>query len=206
MKASIETTKTTALLIEEHLPVADVQLAEHLIVDASPERTFAAVRDLDFLRIHTPLLDAAMWVRGLPERLKGDEPEIASMRLADGLDSGNAGLPGWLLLGETPGHEIALGAVGRFWQPAIEWRDVARDDFAAFAEPGWGKIACGFSVRPYGATRSLLTYDCRVAVTDDDARRRFGRYWRLIRPFVGHIFRATLVTIAADAETVDVRG
>lgn len=32
------------------------------------------------------------------------------------------------------------------------------------------------------------------------------RYWWLIRPFVGHILRATLRTIAADAqrsETID---
>jgi hypothetical protein len=41
-------------------------------------------------------------------------------------------------------------AVGKFWQPVIEWRDVPRAEFNGFAEPGWGKIAANFSVLPYG--------------------------------------------------------
>jgi hypothetical protein len=46
----------------------------------------------------------------------------------------------------------------------------------------------------------LLTYECRTTTTDADARRRFLRYWRLVRPFVGHIFRATVRTIGEHAE------
>lgn len=53
---------------------------------------------------------------------------------------------------------------------------------------------------PYGGERTLLTYACRVAMTDADSRRLFARYWMLVRPFVSHIFRATLATIASDAE------
>ena len=33
-------------------------------------------------------------------------------------------------------------------------------DFAAFMEPGRGKIACSYSVRPYGDRRTLFTYEC----------------------------------------------
>ena len=112
-------------------------------------------------------------------------------------------IPGWLVIGEHPGHEIAFGAVGRFWQPNIEWRDVAPGDFAAFSEPGWGKIAANFAVTSYGEHATLLTYECRTVTTDDESRRRFLRYWSLIRPFVGHIFRATLRTLRTirdDAE------
>ena len=76
-----------------------------------------------------------------------------------------------MILGERAGTEIAFGAVGVFWHPQIEWHDVARDDFAAFAEPGFGKIACNFSVRPYGAGATLLSYECRTATTDDESRR-----------------------------------
>ena len=37
-------------------------------------------------------------------------------------------LPGRLVLGETPGRELAFGAVGKFWQPDIEWcRTVTTD-------------------------------------------------------------------------------
>jgi hypothetical protein len=76
---------------------------------------------------------------------------------------------------------------------------VDRDEFAAFDEPGWGKIACHFLVRPDGEHRSVLTYECRTATTDDEARRRMARYWWVIRPFVGHLLRAALRTIADSA-------
>jgi hypothetical protein len=195
------TTRPAPLIIEQSLPRADVEIAEHRIVDASPDRTFSAARSLDFLTVRTPLLNASMWLRGLPARAKGEpEPEIASMRLSDAFDTGHMELPGWLILGEEPGKEVAFGAVGRFWKPDIEWRDVPVEQFPAFEEPGWGKIAAGFSVLPYGSHRSVLTYACRVTTTDAGSRRRFARYWRLISPFVGHIFRATLTTIARDAE------
>ena len=65
-------------------------------------------------------------------------------------------LPGWLVLGEQRGTELAFGAVGKFWQGKIEWRDVPRDDFRDFAEAGFGKIAgarFAVAVRGCGGTR-----------------------------------------------------
>jgi hypothetical protein len=197
-------TYAVPLIIDRSLPHADVEIAEHRIVDVGTGPTFDAARSFDFLNVHTPLLDASMWARGLPARLKGEPPpDVASMRLCDALESGTMDLPGWVILGEEPGYEIAFGAVGRFWQPDIEWRDVPAADFAAFDEPGWGKIAASFSVRHYGPDRSLLTYACRVGTTDPASGRRFERYWWIIRPFVAHIFRATLSTIAQEARAAD---
>jgi hypothetical protein len=183
------------MIIDEYLPRYDVVLAEHLVVDADPVTTWHAARELDFMTVHTPLLDTAMWARGLPARLRRQpQPEIPRLSIAAG-----DRLPGWLSLGEREGHETALGAVGKFWQGNIEWRDVPLAEFAGFAEPGYGKIACNFSVRPYGPDRSLLTYECRTATTDEISRRKFARYWLVIRPFVRHIMRATLRTIATNA-------
>ena len=72
-----------------------------------------------------------------------------------------------------PNREIAFGAVGKFWQPVIEWRDVPRAEFNGFAEPGWGKIAANFCVLPYGERSTLLSYECRTVTTDPESRRRF---------------------------------
>ncbi len=188
---------TESMIIEQLMPVCDIAIAEHRIVDADPETTYEAARDLDFAAVHTPLLDAAFFVRTLPARLRGRlEPTPPHLRLTGGADDG---LPGWTLLGQLHGREIALGAVGVFWRSEIRWRDVEPAAFATFAEPGNGKIACNFSVRPYGAGHSVLTFDCRVAATDDRSRQAINRYWLLIRPFVGHIMRAALATAAADA-------
>jgi len=187
----------TPLIIDDLLPGFDVTLAAHRIVDAPVGTAWAALLALDLTRVHSPLVDTSFWIRDLPARLRGGpRPEPPPIVL--GAD--DAALPGWLRLGERPFAELAIGAVGRFWTPSIEWRDVARTEFAAFREPGWGKIAVSFSVRPYGAIRTLVTYECRTATYDDASRRAFARYWTLIRPFVAHIMRATLSTLAADLE------
>ncbi len=184
-----------ALLIDGFLPRYDTTVAEHRIVHAPPAATYDAAHRLDFLTIHTPLVDAAMWLRGLPGRRTGaaatPPPRLV---LGEGV-----GLPGWLLLGEQPDREITFGAVGRFWTPSITWHDVPAEAFADFAEPGWGKIVAAFVVTPYGAG-SLLTYECRTATTDAASRERFLRYWTVVRPVVAHLFRATLETVGRAAE------
>ncbi|GAA4707260.1 hypothetical protein GCM10023215_55130 [Pseudonocardia yuanmonensis] len=193
----------TEMLIDRYLPRFDRTLVEHTVADADPAATWQALCALDLARVHSPLTDAAMAARGLPDRfarLRGrPAPAAPPARLPL---RGGPPLPGWLSLGEVAGQEIALGAVGRFWQPAIEWYDVsgmAPEDFAAFADPGWGKIAANFSLRPYGTSRTLVSYEARTLVTEPDSARRFARYWTLVRPFVGHIMRAALATVAADA-------
>jgi hypothetical protein len=122
---------------DDHRPDYDVALAVQKIVDADVATTFAAARELDFLRVRTPLLDTAMCLRGLPDRLRHrTAPPLAKLTLADG-----AGLPGWLSLGARQDNELAFGAVGKFWQANIERRDVPLAEFRDFREPGWGKIA-----------------------------------------------------------------
>jgi hypothetical protein len=186
---------TEKLIIDTALPNWDVEIAEHLLVPAEPEITWRAARDLNLMTVHTPLLDAAMWVRGLPDRIAGRPiPVLPKVTLR-----GEGGMPGWVPLGERPAREIAAGAVGRFWQPAITWRDLPAAEFPAFAEPGWGKIATAVTTLPYGAGHTLLSYVCRTATTDESARRAFARYWWLVRPFVGHIMRAVVRTVAVEA-------
>lgn len=125
-------------LIDTYLPVYDVVLTEHRTVEADVSTVFRAARDLDFLRIRTPVLTASLFVRGLPARLSGKpSPELPDLRLF--AEPTSSGLPGWLVLGQVPDREIAFGAVGKFWQPDIEWRDVPLDRFAAFDESGWAR-------------------------------------------------------------------
>jgi hypothetical protein len=77
-------------------------------------------------------------------------------------------------------------------------RRVAVTDFEAFGEPGFGKIACSFSLRPYGTDRTLVTYECRTLATDETARRGFMRYWRPLAPFIRAVMRSQLRVIEAE--------
>ena len=199
---TMTTADTGALLIDSAMPTYDAAIAEHIIVAADPATTFAAARGLDLLTVHSPLLDLSIWLRGLPARLSGTTaPRIPKLVIGEDM-----GLPGWMFLGQRLNREIAFGAVGRFWQPTIEWRDVAAADFRGFDERGWGKIAANFSVLRYGTSATLLTYECRTVTTDPESRRQFLRYWWLIRPFVGHIMRATLRQISTNAGTSSMPG
>jgi hypothetical protein len=185
-------------MLDQYVDASDAALAAHAIVSAPAEVTFEAARTLDLLEVTTPLLAASFWVRGLPAKVlhRPEPPPPDKLTL-----EGDLGLPGWMLLGQNPGREIVFGAIGVFWTPTIRWNlDVTASGFAAFDEPGWGKIACNYSTFPYGAHRTLLTYECRTLTTDAESGRLFLRYWWLIRPFVQHIMNATVRTIATHAE------
>jgi hypothetical protein len=68
------------------------------------------------------------------------------------------------------------------------------EGFAAFAEPGFCRIAT--EVRLIERPASLLvSTDTLVGCTDDVTRRRFAAYWLLIRPFSGAIRRSWLAAI-----------
>ena len=62
-------TAETDMLIDHYLPRFDVTRIEHTVVDADVATTWSALRRLDLMRVHTPLMDAAMVARGLPARV-----------------------------------------------------------------------------------------------------------------------------------------
>lgn len=192
-----ETPEQEELLIDSFMGDFDFSRVEHIVVRAPTDATYRAARELDLMTVGGPLMKALMWARDMPRRLRRKPappwPERATL---DDLDSGGD----WVLLGDRPGSEVVFGVVGTFWRPNIVWRRVEAPDFAAFAEPGWGKIAANFSVRPYGAGRTLLVYEARTRLTDPRSRTRFRWYWTAASPFIGVVLRSALRTIKHDAE------
>jgi hypothetical protein len=105
----------------------------------------------------------------------------------------------WILLGEVRPHEIAFGVIGRFWAGETVWEQIDAADFLGFDRPGTAKIACSFSLRPYAAGRTLVSYETRTKATDENARRGFMRYWRPLSPFIGIVMRSQLRVIDEQA-------
>lgn len=87
--------------------------------------------------------------------------------------------------------------IGRPWSPRGGTRRV--DDFLAFAEPGYAKIALELRARPDGGG-ALLETETRVFLTDAASRRRFAAYWLVIRPFSGLTRRLWLRAAKRRAE------
>jgi len=182
-------------LLEEVLPRFDAGEVHDVWVPAPPEVVFAAVKEVTVreVRILLPL----MALRGLP-RLLARRPGFRPARSAPVLDEFLK--VGFVLLGERSGAEIALGAVGRFWRLAGN-EPVAvptREDFVAFAEPGYAKAAMAFLVRPERGGSRVVT-ETRVAGTSPDATGAFLRYWRAIRLGSGAIRRSWLAAIRRRA-------
>jgi hypothetical protein len=79
---------------------------------SSEPRRRLTKRELDLTQVHTPLMDAAMFVRGVPAkvgaRLGHQAPPGPPPRPLT-LTGDGPGLEGWLALGESPEREIALG-------------------------------------------------------------------------------------------------
>jgi hypothetical protein len=107
---------------------------------------------------------------------------------------------GWTLLGEAPNEEVVFGQIGRPWKPvgASAGPAISADTFPGFGQPGFAKIAFSLRVSPHGPTSSIVTLETRIALTDFGGRRKFGRYWRIVGPFVAFIDRMALRLIAAE--------
>jgi hypothetical protein len=172
------------MLVDDLLPEYDVSDAVATVVDADLATTWDTLMEVDLIDVgrKRPLVGILGAIRILPDivghMLHGEPPQRppAHLRLRDitqlSLDKG-----GWVLVGERFRDEIALGLVGKFWRPVIEFAKVPADRFREFAEPGFAKTIYALSVRPVGPHRTVLSGTMRTATTDAQARRWFRRYW-----------------------------
>jgi len=199
---SVTGEQVAPLLVEQLLPRPDAVRSEHLVVDGAIDAAYEAVRRADFMRAwrESRAVRALFAARGVGERVVSlaaghgrppEPPPPETMRLADLPARGE-----WVLLGEDPPHEIAFGAIGRFWSGETAWEQIEAAQFATFDRPGFARIACGFSLRPYGEKRTLVSYECRTQATDPESRRGFLRYWRPLSPFIGVVLRSQLRVVA----------
>ena len=171
-------------LYDELLPEFDNSDELAVVVSAGLPATWRALVEADLMEVGRkhPLSAALGAVRMLPELLTGlmhgETPESPpeSMRLGDLADA-STGPGSWAKLGQRDGTELALGLVGKFWKPVIEYRSVAAEDFTAFDEPGFAKTIYAFRLTPAGEDRTLVTAVMRTATTDEHARKWFRRYW-----------------------------
>jgi deazaflavin-dependent oxidoreductase (nitroreductase family) len=192
---------TAERLIDQVLPHSDLAVTHAGVFPVPPQVCYQTARRLDLFQV--PLIRALIGLRGLPQRLADTltgrrtpaAPARPTLRLGDDL----AGL-GFSLLGETPGVELVWGQVSCPWKPLASWTGGPRtpEEFAGFDQPGFAKIAFSLSVDAGGDGASILTMETRVALTDDQSRRRFRRYWLLIGPFSALIRRLALRLLAAE--------
>lgn len=104
-------------------------------------------------------------------------------------------------MADEPDREAVLGAIGRMWKVSGGLITTIRDarEFAAFETPGYAKAAMNFHAEAGDGVTSLTT-ETRVLTTDPEASRKFGRYWRVVRPGSAAIRRSWLRAAKRRAE------
>lgn len=155
-------------VLDAFMPKYDVTERHHVCVDAPADVTFGALMDLD--------LDESVVVRAifrLREMLLGAQP---AKDLPRGLIAVTKKL-GWVVLAETPGHEIVMGTVTRPWEANVVFRRISSEQFAAFHEPDYVKIVWTLRADANGPLGSVARSETRAVATDASARRKFRWYW-----------------------------
>jgi hypothetical protein len=178
-------------LIDPFMPAWSLRQVMRVAVAADPDRAYDAVRAIDGFRI--PFVRALFALRSVPERvgarLRG-RPMARMPRTArlDDIVSGT----GFSILDHAPGRGVVVGAIGTFWKPTMDFAKVGARDFAAFDEPGFGKVVWSLEVDPRAGGGAWITFDLRVDATDPRSLAKFRRYWLVIGRFSHAIRDAVL--------------
>lgn len=180
------------MILDEQMPTWHFRERHAIRVGRPLPQVLAAARAVTPREV--PAFRVLMGLRSLPASAARRSRRRDDAPLLDGFIR-----MGFAALGESE-LELTYGGVGRFWQLAGGLRPVAAAEFAGFHEPGYAKAGFNFVAEPDGLGGCLLATETRVLATDERARRRFARYWLLIRPGSGLIRRAWLRAIKARAE------
>ncbi|RBY92360.1 hypothetical protein DQ244_08850 [Blastococcus sp. TBT05-19] len=87
------------------------------------------------------------------------------------------------LLGSDEPESVVFGGALEAWKLSggDSGPELDAESFRRFTQRGWVKAAMDFRLTPQrGGTE--LSSETRVMSTDAEVRRRFDRYWRLVRP------------------------
>jgi hypothetical protein len=117
-----------------------------------------------------PVVRALLLARGEGVHRR-DDPVVATM------------VPRATVVDDTPGEGIVLSVTGQFWRLR-----------------GRGPEPPAQAVVDFRSIPGRLTTETRVHVPDPVSRRKFERYWRVVRPFSGVIRTSVLKAAKRRAE------
>ena len=174
------------------MPEYEISERHHVNIDAPADITFSTACAMDLQ--DSGIVRAIFKTRELLLRGKTQDDTLPRGLLAQ------TRALGWTVLAEIPGREIVMGSVTQPWKGAPEFTGVAPDEFAAFHEPGYVKIAWTLRADSLGPTRSVFRTETRAVCTDAAARTKFRRYWSFLSPGIILIRRLSLGPLKKTAE------
>ncbi|HEY3403555.1 MAG TPA: hypothetical protein VGK59_09225 [Ohtaekwangia sp.] len=170
------------MLHDKYLPVFHFSEGHSVVIQASPKKIFSLVDNMDFRR--SWIIRILFALRGIP----------ASMTSLNGLAKGK-----FITLEVIPDQEIIIGLIGRFWKPTGDLQYFDPKEFTKLNQEGFAKACWNFYLTPEGRGIRLAT-ETRIFCADENSRKKFSRYWFVIRPFSGIIRKEMLKAIKRQAE------
>lgn len=188
--------------LDRVLPAPRLVETDAVDLDLAPERAWDLLRHGDLGR--SRLVHALFALRTLPGRLAGGNGEDVVLRLDDLVST--PARPGFAILVDDAPREVVVGAIGKVWHLDIPFLHTPTPEaYAAFAAPGYVKVAWAIQVQPRGATGARVTIEVRVTATDEPSWRKFRRYFRLIGPVSRFIRRSQLGALAREHGSPEAR-
>jgi hypothetical protein len=181
-------------LLDQLMPEYEVCERHSVSVSAPAEIALVAAREISFQ--DSAIARTIFALRALPGRLLGSPPAPTERRpLFDEVIA-----LGWRQLAEMPRRQVIMGAVTQPWRQEVQFRGLPADEFVAFREPGYAKIAWTIEVEPTGPSSSVFSTETRVMATDPVSRERFRRYWAFLSPGILIIRYEILRLVRTEAE------
>ena len=180
------------VLLDRFMPDYEAVERHHVEVVAPAALTLEIARDIDLFGL--PPVRAIFKARELVLGASSDDTQRPRGLLAEALSMG------WVVLAESPEREVVVGAVTKPWEPNVRFRSVPPDDFAAFNQSGYVKIAWTLRADPISPTQSIFRTETRAVATDPEARAKFRWYWSFFSPGIWLIRRMSLRPIKSAAE------
>ena len=160
--------------LERLMPQYDFNETHELLVQASPQEAFDALKNVDFA--DSPLLRFLFFIRGLkPHRFD----ELTNF---------------FTPLYMKEGEEWDLGLIGKPWTPTGHILYLSPEAFRSFDTPGYAKMVWQFYFVKEGEN-TLVKTETRILCLDDASRKRFKWYWFFVKPFSGLVRRKILKMI-----------
>jgi hypothetical protein len=179
-------------LLDQFMSRYEIAERHHIRVAAPAAMTLAAARELDLFQ--RPIVRAIFKGRELILGAAADDRPRPRGMLAEVQSLG------WVVLDEVPDRQIVVGAVTKPWEANVTFRSIPAEEFAAFHEPDYVKIAWTLRADPIGPKKSIFRTETRSIATDPVARAKFRRYWSFLSPGIILIRWASLKPLKADAE------
>jgi len=193
VQCRINVSAQTVGRLEEFTPAYQFNEVHRMRIRAPRTRIYRSIKEVAAAEI--ALFRVLTWIRRFgragPESILNPPSHEPLLEVAT--------RTGFLLLADDPERELVVGTV--VIAPPGMQRPATPAKFKELAAPGVAKAAMNFRIEDAGDGACLLSTETRVHATDAPARRRFARYWTLIRPGSRLIRRMWLRAIKRRAES-----